>query len=422
MSMRIYFCDLCNESVPQADLDKKRAAMRNGRVVCARCEAAMSGSSGGAATSPVAGDGSKEAARPTIPLGASTTPSISAAPRSTLAPLAVREPSASTLVGGPPGSYAGAAGQPPAGQPVAPAPGRTGVGIAIALALVALVLASGSAAFFLQQLEEQRGHLDDQLALQDQRTARRLDEAAADGRTRVDEATAALDEASQRLGALDAEIDASRRDAVSDVQLLREELAGLGGRLDALDRTVTDAQRRDAEFARIGETVASLHAEVLRLTDKVHAVERGEGGAVAAKASSNDAAQPEWWPLVGDLSSQNSGARWGAVQALGETHDPAVAEYLAPMLKDPDIFVRMATARVLGDLRAVVGIPALIDALEDSEASVREAAVVSLREISGRDFRFDPTAKEPERAKRVKAWRDWWEKASEDLLGGASGI
>jgi len=66
----------------------------------------------------------------------------------------------------------------------------------------------------------------------------------------------------------------------------------------------------------------------------------------------------------------------------------------------------------------VIGIPALIDALEDPEASVREAAVVSLRAITARDFRFDPGAKESERAKRVKAWRDWWKKASEELLGG----
>ncbi len=43
--MRIYFCDLCNESVPQIDLDRGTAVLRTGRVVCARCESAMTGES-----------------------------------------------------------------------------------------------------------------------------------------------------------------------------------------------------------------------------------------------------------------------------------------------------------------------------------------------------------------------------------------
>jgi len=40
--MKIHFCDLCNESVPQADLDGGRAFQRKGRIVCAHCDAVMS--------------------------------------------------------------------------------------------------------------------------------------------------------------------------------------------------------------------------------------------------------------------------------------------------------------------------------------------------------------------------------------------
>ena len=39
--MEIHFCDLCNESVPQSDLDQGIAMLRNGRVVCASCDVAM---------------------------------------------------------------------------------------------------------------------------------------------------------------------------------------------------------------------------------------------------------------------------------------------------------------------------------------------------------------------------------------------
>ena len=31
--MKIHFCDLCNESVPQADLDQGRAFIRKDRVI-----------------------------------------------------------------------------------------------------------------------------------------------------------------------------------------------------------------------------------------------------------------------------------------------------------------------------------------------------------------------------------------------------
>jgi HEAT repeat protein len=128
--------------------------------------------------------------------------------------------------------------------------------------------------------------------------------------------------------------------------------------------------------------------------------------------------QPAWANLLAELKSTSSGARWNAVQALGDTHDPAVVPHLLPMLKDADIFVRMATARVLGDLAAIEAVPHLIDALEDEEASVREQALVSLRELTGKDFKFDPTANEADRAKKVKAWREWWKREGEAAAAG----
>src|SRR5688572_1344199 len=39
--MNLYFCDLCNESIPQPDLDLGRAVRRGERLICASCESAM---------------------------------------------------------------------------------------------------------------------------------------------------------------------------------------------------------------------------------------------------------------------------------------------------------------------------------------------------------------------------------------------
>jgi HEAT repeat protein len=84
------------------------------------------------------------------------------------------------------------------------------------------------------------------------------------------------------------------------------------------------------------------------------------------------------------------------------------------MLKDEDVFVRMATARVLGELDNLDAAIGLIEALGDAQAAVREAAVVSLRLLSDKDFRFDPLGKEVDRSKIQSAWRKWNEQRRDD--------
>ena len=43
--MKIHFCDLCNESVPESDLAAGRAQRRKDRVICAACERSMNSNS-----------------------------------------------------------------------------------------------------------------------------------------------------------------------------------------------------------------------------------------------------------------------------------------------------------------------------------------------------------------------------------------
>ena len=129
--------------------------------------------------------------------------------------------------------------------------------------------------------------------------------------------------------------------------------------------------------------------------------------------------QKAWQGLLADLQHTNAGIRLDAIYALGETGDAEVIPHLVPMLTDVDLFVRMATARMLEDLDARSAVPALIDALDDSQSAVREAAMVALRQITGKDFRFEPVDTDAERAKKVKAWRAWWKKSGEAFLSGS---
>ena len=348
--MDILFCDLCNESVPQADLDGGRARRIRERLVCSRCDAAMSGES----------DGQDPKASETKGLTTSIDDT--------------------TVI------------QPPSELPARPVRvERSGAGAAVgvALASVALLFAAGAGAFLFDHIEKRsasaaaaRESVRLEAAEREQRFEARLFE-------RLDETSQPLSLLRGELEGLVERMDQLASDERASAAELRSELALLAetaGKIEGLEQTLT---QQGSELSRVARTTADLHDEVVRMGGRLRESEEAERLAAQEPAAVAESG-PEWMALVADLQSPNSGTRWQAVQSLGATADLAVAEHLTPMLKDRDIFVRMATARILGDLAAPIGIPALIDALEDPEAVVREASVVALRSITGRNFRFEP--------------------------------
>lgn len=356
--MNVHFCDLCNESIPQGDLDAGRAVRRNGRLICAACEAAMT-------------------------------------PRGAPSP-ARSQPSA-----------------PASGRAASAPPGTSSIlAIALAFAAVAVVVSAGSAAWLLVRFD---GRMND-LEARYQKSQREAFE-------RERHLAAAVEAGAGETGALLRGVQEGLRRTearLADLELSVERARGLADRIDAIDGRLADLARLGGVQDRMATELAELELsvtelrETLRTSDAPAEPQRPARVESTPPAESRDPAEaaPSWVGRVGDLSSQNSGTRWQAVQALAKTGDPAVVPHLLPRLDDEDIFVRMAAARTLGDLGVRDAIPYLIDTLEDEEASVREAALVSLRALSHEDFAFDPLAREGERAKRVKEWRDWWERES----------
>lgn len=378
-SMKIHFCDLCNESVPQSDLDANRAFVRKGRVVCANCERAMSHDEALAA-------GARD-------------------PR----------PSYREIAG------AGAAPLPP---PLAPGAGTISVAArrqsaGTGLAWVALLAAIG-VGWWLYDLQDRE-------AREQRRAANVVRE---DLLASVRDLRGEIADLQQRAQGWNDSVLRQLRDqrasADGALGVLGRDARAVEGRLDAIEaglgRVEEIGQRVDGatrEREQLQEAVSAVVASLDELRREVERVANQAPVVVAAPTPQPaEEAGPDWLDLVGDLESANSGTRWTAVTNLGDTGDPAVVPHLVPLLRDPDIFVRMATARVLGDLAAPNGIPALIEALEDPEAPVREAAVVALRQITGRNFRFDPLADEADRTRKVKAWQEWWLKARDGYLGG----
>lgn len=411
-SMDIRFCDLCQESVPEADFRSGRASAIKGRVICSQCEKAMGG---GAETGP--GSGGDASSRPA---GDDVANSMRPAPRQA-------EPRSS---GGPPAAAQGAAGSAGSAGAVAARGG-------FLLALGAAAAIGFGAPILLDRIESLEARLNAAAIQIEAGRQQSRDERAADVqplRLGLEALNARTDQslAEQRaelvaeIGALEAALQATEARSLDRGDRLRATMDASSARLDELREGLARATKRQGEVDEL-KRVAAFHGDLLvelqeRQRTATVVVEGGgtrpaAGSAPADLVGSNGGPMASWSQHLGDLESPDAGLRLDAVFALGQTQDPAVASHVIPMLTDEDVFVRMVSAQVLGALRAKSAVPALIDALEDERSAVREAAVVSLRSTTGQQFGFDPAGKVQARGRAVGAWRSWWERDRDEFTG-----
>jgi HEAT repeat protein len=101
-----------------------------------------------------------------------------------------------------------------------------------------------------------------------------------------------------------------------------------------------------------------------------------------------------------------------SARALGEIGDRSVIHILKKTLTDPNKWVRNNAALSLYKLRDNSGIPVLIENLsspvEDKKYSVRQEANNFLKQLSGKDFGFDPRGKDADREEAIARWKEWW--------------
>jgi hypothetical protein len=371
-AVEIRFCDLCNESVPLADLRTGRARQVGERVICAACEAAMAEAE---------------------PAGVGAT----AEPRAALEPGARR---------GEPRRESGGSGP------------EWAAGFAI--------LVAGGLGYLAVDRTERSDRALGAALDQQQRTLAAYTERLAQGEAGMQ---GALEEQSLARSVQGEELRSIDLRWRADLEGIAARLDGLGSDLDGLGAKLGEVQAADGRLSNLERGLLGAQRDLQSLTEAVLSLsERLASGAVfgAPKALTGptppaDPAGAEQPPAFAAeleaLGSPDYGARWAAVDALGRRGDPAAAPFLVPCLGDSDFFVRMAAARALGQLGNLVAVPALIEALVDPEPSVAEAAVESLRLLTGRNFKFDPIEKVEERKKRAQAWRDWWERSGSSGAG-----
>lgn len=398
--MKIHFCDLCNESVPQSDLDGGRSFLRKGRVICAKCNDLMSVSSGRSASATAIGDAGTSAMDATITDDSDT--KVEAASRTAMAPSSSADRTQ--------GISRTASDETNIDSVRARGPvqyrveGGGGL-VAGFLAAVSVVLVAVVAVMLMDRVEQVAGGVDQKVEIVQNDMAAAETELLA----RIEDlkATSLLSaqELENKLENALAQREARDGETAERLQKILLRIDEVEGRLGGLTEAEIAAADNARELVALESSLANMRLEIAQLSADLQA-----RPVVVAAPSTPEPNVPAWLALTEDLKDPNSGVRWNTVADLGHTGDPAVVAYVIPVLKDSDTFVRMEAARVLGEFAVTTSVGPLIDTLEDEAEVVRDAAVTSLRKITGENFRFDPRAKESERTKRVRAWRDWWDK------------
>lgn len=130
---------------------------------------------------------------------------------------------------------------------------------------------------------------------------------------------------------------------------------------------------------------------------------------------------------VAMLRADSADGRAWAAEALGFLRAYRAEEALIERLGDASVNVRRQAAMALAWCGGRRAVGPLLHALDDDDWVTRQAACVSLTNLTGMEFPFDGTASPDGRAAQAERWRDWWASVPPDrpprevleLLAGA---
>ena len=344
--VEVFFCDLCNASVPEQDLQAGKAVRHQGRVIGACCLAALRGT-GPAQAAPAAG----RAEARTWPLALLVLATVAAGTlhldQRIESERSERQQELERIAAG--------------------VRERTEVLIAMdgAVDSTAEAIRAG-----IPQLQQQLAALQESLQVM----------AAGTGR-----AAQAHDEA---VAALRTEVEALARKQVDPLPAL---------------------QRLEAAVQSLAMQLAELRAQPAQAPAVPQPGAVPPPRQQPSQAPAAGGLPPELAHQVTRLADADPAVRFDAVDELVRSKNPLVAPSLLPLAKDGDLFVRRLAVEGLRHFRAAPCLEALVTALADPEELVRETAWRSLQEMTGQKLPFDAAASREVRARAQKAWADWAE-------------
>ncbi len=114
------------------------------------------------------------------------------------------------------------------------------------------------------------------------------------------------------------------------------------------------------------------------------------------------------------LQADSDSTRARAAEALGFLRAYPAENALTGLLADPSALVRREAALALAWCGGRRAVPALIQALDDADWVTRQAAHVSLTNLTGMESPLESTAPLEKRRREQKVWQDWWKTVPEN--------
>ena len=176
-------------------------------------------------------------------------------------------------------------------------------------------------------------------------------------------------------------------------------------------------QSVEGALALADEKSRSLRTAQENLRDRMDSIEARHKASALLGSDEGDSRRPRFSVEVAArirrLADEDPQIRYEALDSLYREVDlrlvPQVLPQILPLLADTHEYNRFLVATILGKWEARTSVPFLIESLGDSFSFVREAAVVSLRKLSGQNFRFDPVGEETGRGLSIQSWKTWWQ-------------
>jgi HEAT repeat protein len=405
--VELLFCANCQVSVPVGDVDSGRAKKEFGSLFCVACS--------------VADHAERERRRKAVETAMAedvALPSVSETPTGRRCGVCSTPVPQSQIADGRARVEGNRVICPRCREAGASLPATAGSGAGTWLLVGLLVVACGAAGFFGAEYFKSRRTPPGPSAGAVEMAALR-----AEMDSRIAALATALEEREQ-------EQRDSRKEAIDLVQnrfseevlAVREDLAEVRNRLSSSDNDL--AQRIAKLEGHIGvlqEMLKGLAARPLPESPRALPPESmrppegppAETPAVPAPGPGPGAqVDPDVSRMVKDLlESKEEGTRFAAATELTRRKErAAIPAFARQLAEDPNLIVRRACARGLGEVKAWYAVPVLIQALDDKEAYVAQQANYALLAITAQDFGVTIDSSTRDRKSRASAAAKWWDK------------
>ena len=186
------------------------------------------------------------------------------------------------------------------------------------------------------------------------------------------------------------------------VTKIRETLDGLSLKQEEFGTTMEGLQ---GNVTALKQGLAGMESRLSHLAENLRKGIRRTSAGTASPTSETGTDEAVIGELRKKLASKDDGERFEAVYKVLDDRIKAALPLVVPLILDRDQFVQVGAIQTVGEFLYMAALPNLVKALRDPDVTVRDEALRQLIRMTGKnDLNFDVRASDTERERAVKKW------------------